>query len=98
VRAFALYLLFGKHLSMNICVFTVAYDSGHYRARMGRGPDHLYESGMKPLLTRLGHNFKHEEITVSDSYPAEIKTAFALKAKDIFPFCFQVTATRRSAL
>ena len=63
---------------MNICVFTVAYDSGPYRARMGRGPDHLYEYGMKPLLTRLGHNFKHEEITVSDSYPAEIKTAFAL--------------------
>jgi arginase len=63
---------------MNICVFTVAYDSGHYRARMGRGPDHLYESGLKPLLTRLGHTFRHEEITVSDSHPAEIKTAFAL--------------------
>jgi arginase len=62
----------------NICVLTVAYDSGHYRVRMGHGPDRLFESGLKPLLTRLGHNFRHEEITVSDSHPAEIKTAFAL--------------------
>ena len=61
-----------------MCILTVAYDSGHYRARMGRGPEHLFESGLKPLLSRLGHNFKREEITVSDSYPAEIKTAFAL--------------------
>jgi arginase len=63
---------------MNICVITTPYDSGHYRARMGCGPGELFESGLKPLLTRLGHNFKHEEITVSDSHPAEIKTAFAL--------------------
>jgi arginase len=63
---------------MNICVFTVPYDSGHDRFRMGCGPDRLYESGLKPLLTRLGHNFEHEEITVADSHPAEIKTAFAL--------------------
>jgi hypothetical protein len=45
---------------------------------MGCGPEHLFESGLNPLLTRLGHNLKREEITVSDSHPAEIKTAFAL--------------------
>ena len=63
---------------MNICILTVPYDSGHYRARMGSGPDRIFESALKPLLTRLGHNFKREEITVPDSHPAEIKTAFAL--------------------
>jgi arginase len=63
---------------MNVCVLTVAYDSGHYRARMGRGPAYIFEAGLKPLLTRLGHNFKREEITVPDSHLAEIKTAFGL--------------------
>ena len=38
----------------------------------------MFESGLKPLLTRLGHSFVREEITAPDSYLAEIKTAFAL--------------------
>jgi arginase len=63
---------------MNIRVLNVPYDSGQYRARMGCGPDRLFESGLKPLLTRLGHKFVREEITAPDSYLAEIKTAFAL--------------------
>lgn len=45
---------------------------------MGCGPDRLFEFGLKPLLTRLGHNFVTEEITAPDSHLAEIKTAFAL--------------------
>jgi arginase len=65
---------------MNICVLLVPYDSGHYRARMGRGPQHLFESSIQPLLTRLQHDFRIEEITIPDSFPAEIKTAFALSA------------------
>jgi hypothetical protein len=55
-------------------------------------------SGWHRLLTRLGHNFNREEISVLDSHPAEIKTAFALcrivptefapvKGKPIFPSC-----------
>jgi hypothetical protein len=63
---------------MNIRVLNVPYDSGQYRARMGCGPARLFEFGLKPLLTRLGHNFVMEEITAPDSYLAEIKTAFAL--------------------
>jgi arginase len=35
-------------------------------------------SGWHRLLTRLGHNFNREEISVLDSHPAEIKIAFAL--------------------
>lgn len=63
---------------MNICVLVANYDSGHYCMRMGRGPDWLFESGLRPLLTGLGHNLMREEITISDPHPAEIKTAFAL--------------------
>jgi arginase len=63
---------------MNIRVLNVPYDSGQYKARMGCGPDRLFEFGLKPLLTRLGHNFVMREITAPDSYLAEIKTAFAL--------------------
>jgi arginase len=66
---------------MDICVFAVEYDSGHHRARMGCGPRRLYEAGLKPLLTRLGRRFRHEEITIDDSYPAEIKTAFSLSRR-----------------
>src|ERR1019366_8785501 len=63
---------------MNIRVLNVPYDSGQYRARMGCGPDRLFEFGLQPLLTRLGHNFVREDIPAPDSYLAEIKTAFAL--------------------
>jgi arginase len=63
---------------MNIRVLNVPYDSGQYKARMGCGPDRLFEFGLEPLLTRLGHKFVREEITAPDSYLAEIKTAFAL--------------------
>jgi arginase len=66
---------------MNVCVLIVAYDSGRYRARMGCGPDRLFESGLKPLLARMGHQVRREEITVSDPHPAEIKTAFELCRK-----------------
>ena len=63
---------------MNVCVLIVAYDSGRYRARMGCGPERLFESGLNPLLARMGHHVRREEITVSDPHPAEIKTAFEL--------------------
>jgi arginase len=63
---------------MNIRVLNVPYDSGQYRARMGCGPDRLFEFGLQPLLTRLGHNFVREDIPAPDSYLAEIRTAFAL--------------------
>lgn len=66
---------------MKICALVVAYDSGHYRARMGLGPGQLLESGLKPLLARLGHDVTAEEITVSASYPAEIAAAFELCRK-----------------
>ena len=63
---------------MDIRVLVVAYDSGRYRARMGCGPDRLFDTCMEPLLARLGHRVTREEIVVSDSHPAEIASAFAL--------------------
>jgi arginase len=63
---------------MNICVIKVPYDSGHYRARMGRGPEQLFESGFEPLLRRLGHKLVCEEIKVSGPHTAEISTTFEL--------------------
>jgi arginase len=63
---------------MNVRVLLVPYDSGRLRERMGRGPGHLLESAVAPLLARLGHRFEVVEIALSDPFPAEIKTAFAV--------------------
>ncbi len=66
---------------MDICVLLVSYDSGHYRARMGRGPERLFELGLKPVLSRFGHTVVREDITLSAAYPAEIAAAFQLCGK-----------------
>lgn len=63
---------------MKICVIMVPYDSGVYKARMGRGPERLFETGLKALLMRLGHKLTVEEIKVSTPHTAEISTAFEL--------------------
>jgi arginase len=63
---------------MDICVIMVPYDSGLYRARTGCGPERLFESGLKPLLERLGHKLTVEEIRVSGPHTAEIATTFEL--------------------
>ena len=63
---------------MDICVILVPYDSGFYRARMGCGPEQLFESGLEPLLGRLGHKLIVDEIGVSSPHTAEISTAFEL--------------------
>lgn len=63
---------------MDICVILVPYDSGFYRARMGCGPERILESGLKPMLGRLGHKLIVDEIRVSSPHTAEISTAFEL--------------------
>jgi len=63
---------------MDIRAILVPYDSGLYRARMGRGPERLFESGLAPLLQRLGHKFFREETRAADSHTTEISTAFEL--------------------
>jgi hypothetical protein len=63
---------------MNICAIAVPYDSGHYRGRMGLGPERLLAGGIRSLLENFGHSLTVEEVTLADGYLAEIKTAFAL--------------------
>jgi arginase len=63
---------------MDMCVMMVPYDSGLHRIRMGRGPERLFESGLRPLLVRLGHKLTSEEVTVSGSHPGEVSTTFDL--------------------
>jgi arginase len=62
----------------HVCVIVVPYDSGLYRARMGCGPERLLESGLKPLLARLGHTPVVETVRVSGRYTPEISTTFEL--------------------
>jgi arginase len=66
---------------VKVCILSVPYDSGRYRARMGLGPERLWGLGLKPLLCSLGHQLVAEEILISDAHPAEIKLAFALCGK-----------------
>jgi arginase len=63
---------------MDIGVIMVPYDSGLYRARMGLGPQRLFEDGLEPLLRRLGHTVTVEEIEAPGAHRAEIATAFEL--------------------
>jgi len=43
---------------------------------MGLGPERIYESGLKPLLSQMGVHFDCEEITLNLPFPAEISAAF----------------------
>jgi arginase len=63
---------------MNVCVLLVPYDSGRYRERMGRGPHHLYEQALAPMLAGSGHTVRVRELTIPDTFTGEIKTAFAV--------------------
>jgi arginase len=63
---------------MDIRAIIVPYDSGFYHARMGLGPERLFESGLSPLLQRLGHKLTREEVIVPGIHTAEISTTFEL--------------------
>jgi arginase len=63
---------------MKIRVLLVPYDSGYYRERMGRGPEHLLAHAVGPQLTSLGHDFDVVEVAAKEAFSAEIKTCFAV--------------------
>jgi len=56
----------------------VPYDSGHEDARMGRGPDHILESGMADRLGEDGHAVTITRVSSRLELPAEIAVAFDL--------------------
>jgi arginase len=66
---------------MRAKVILVPYDSGHYRKRMGLGPERIFHSGLKDLLMRTGVEFDSEEILLEDAYPTEISAGFELCRK-----------------
>lgn len=66
---------------MHFHVILVPYDSGHYRKRMGLGPEQLFENGVKILLSKMEAHFDTEEITLDSTHPAEISAAFELSRK-----------------
>ena len=66
---------------MSVQLILVPYDSGHYRKRMGLGPQQIFANGLKELFSRLGLSTECEEITLETAYPAEISSAFQLAGK-----------------
>jgi hypothetical protein len=45
---------------------------------MGAGPKHLLERAIAPMLLRLGHELRTETLSLGESFPAEISSAFKL--------------------
>jgi arginase len=66
---------------MDVRVILVPYDCGHYRKRMGLGPEQLFENGLNALLSKMEVNFDREEVTLDSAHPAEISAAFELARK-----------------
>jgi arginase len=63
---------------MKVCVVMVPYDSGRHSERMGAGPKYLFERAIEPVLSRMGHELRTETLTLGESFPAEISSAFKL--------------------
>lgn len=66
---------------MHIRVILVPYDSGHYRKRMGLGPEQFFEHGLKVLLSKMEIPYDTEEVSLNSTHPAEISAAFELACK-----------------
>ena len=61
-----------------LSLLSLPYDSGHYAARMGRGPLHFRDQGAADRLRAAGHDVTDSVVEVTTSFPTEIGTAFAL--------------------
>jgi arginase len=70
-----------RSIIMRTRVILSPYDSGHLRERMGRGPERIFEAGLKDLFSRLGIEFDSEEVAPEHPFPAEINSAFQLAGK-----------------
>lgn len=63
---------------MRVRLISVPYDSGHFRARMGAGPEHLLKHGLKERLRDAGHVPIVANIHAETPFLAENETGFAL--------------------
>ena len=64
--------------AMDVSLVQVPYDSGHFGARMGRGPLHLLEQGLDRDLEAVGHGVRRVAARLADGFHHEIGAAAAL--------------------
>ena len=62
--------------SPNILILAVPYDSGHRGLRMGGGPEHLLDNGLREALETRGRRVRSELVHAEGDLPAEVTTAF----------------------
>ncbi len=64
---------------MDTTLILVPYDSGQRSVRMGAGPEHLLNSGLKEHLLKQGHTAESRIIEpAAQSWRAEVQTSFEL--------------------
>lgn len=65
-------------MSMKVQIILVPYDSGHRSLRMGSGPEHLVNNGLRQALEADGHELSVETIEAQTEFRAEVQTQFQL--------------------
>lgn len=64
---------------MDVALIVAAWDSGHYRRRLGAGPQAILDGGLVARLKQAGHDVFPEDIgDLGLDFPAEIATGFAV--------------------
>lgn len=63
---------------MHVRLIEVPYDSGHWGARMGRGPGALLAGGAAARLQAAGHPVEGERIGLPAPFPTELSTGFGV--------------------
>jgi len=66
--------------AMDVQIIVVPYDSGHFRQRMGLGPERI-EADLIELFQETETRFAREEILLGAGFSAEISTAFQICRK-----------------
>jgi len=62
----------------NVRVIVVPYDSGHRGLRMGAGPEHLLDGGLREAIQKAGGNPVVAHVLPAGDPPTEVATAFEL--------------------
>lgn len=62
----------------NVRVIVVPYDSGHRGLRMGAGPEHLLDGGLREAIQKAGGSPVVAHVLPAGDPPAEVATAFEL--------------------
>ena len=62
----------------SVHVISVPYDSGRRGVRIGRGPEHLLDSGLTAALRACGREVRATVVESANDFPAEVATGFGL--------------------